>query len=70
MYSREDVELALEGLAEGMSVREVCEMVGARRLLRPGLGRREAAALLYRGAAPAREGHEGHRCPARGGRVP
>ena len=28
MYSREDVELALEGLAEGMSVREVCEMVG------------------------------------------
>ncbi len=28
MYGREDVELALEGLAEGMSVREVCEMVG------------------------------------------
>lgn len=30
MYSREDVELALEGLAEGMSVREVSEMVGCR----------------------------------------
>ena len=30
MYSREDVELALEGLAEGMSVREVCEKVASR----------------------------------------
>lgn len=30
MYRREDVELALEGLAEGMSVREACEMVGCR----------------------------------------
>lgn len=30
MYSREDVELALEGLAEGMGVREVSEMVGCR----------------------------------------
>ncbi len=30
MYSKEDVELALEGLAEGMSFREVCEMVGCR----------------------------------------
>ena len=66
MYSREDVELALEGLAEGMSVREVSEMVGCRgspcATGRPG---------GCRAPAPARPRGVGwHRCPARAGRVP